>query len=134
MEEPQFRWPGGWAASTPDLAAEPSRPLARPRRGRATAEEAFEPTGNDDANLRADLELAHAAIAKLEADRRSARARIEELETARDALQARLTAQRRRLLLLERQLEDAEVLPAPDVTAASWLERLFGGHPPVPTA
>jgi hypothetical protein len=77
---------------------------------------------------------ARGTIVRLEADRRAARTLIEELEMANDVLQARVTSQRRRLLLLERQLEDADVQPAWQSEAnASWLDRLFGGLSSVPT-
>ena len=46
-----------------------------------------------------------------------------------------MTAQRRRLLLLERQMEDVNMAPAEDVTIpASWIDRLFGGLSSVSTA
>ena len=126
--ELQFSWPGGSDALASDLPTETSRALARRRRGDASsAESGVVPIPNDEADLRQDLELARAAIAKLDADRKAARIRIEELEQTRDTLQTKLTAQRRRLLVLERQLEDAEVMPALEATNASWLERLFGG-------
>ncbi|MBV8982266.1 MAG: hypothetical protein JO086_15290 [Acidimicrobiia bacterium] len=135
MEELQFRWPGGSGALAADPSTDSQLLLTRRRRWHApVAEPMAEPempepetTTHDDAGLRQDLDLARAAIAKLDADRRAARIRIEELEQTRDELQTKLTAQRRRLLVLERQLEDADVLPAPEATSASWLERLFGG-------
>jgi len=75
------------------------------------------------------LEAAEATITQLEADRRTARKRIEELEAAEDAAKVRLAAQRRRLLVLERQLEGAGIEPAIELPSArsSWLDRLFGG-------
>ena len=128
--ELQFSWPGGSEALASEQPTESSRPLARRKRNQGP--KPYEPveatsTATDEADLRQDLELARAAIAKLDADRKAARIRIEELEQTRDTLQTRLTAQRRRVLVLERQLEDAEVMPAPEATNAGWLERLFGG-------
>ncbi|MBV9041844.1 MAG: hypothetical protein JOZ68_12615 [Acidimicrobiia bacterium] len=94
---------------------------------------AAEPREEDDAgpkppNLLEELHDAHATIARFEADRHAARARIEELEHSCASLEERLAGSRRRLLILERQLEDAGVEPAREpVTRASWLDRIFGG-------
>ena len=90
----------------------------------------------DERDLERQLGEARATIAQLEADRRAARTRINELEAAHGTCQARLTAQRRRLLVLERQLEGvvgASLAPEGTPSRASWRDRLLGGPPPVPT-
>src|SRR6188508_3001045 len=56
--------------------------------------------------LRIELADARRTIARLEADRRTARLRIEELEDAERRADEVIVAQRRRLVLLERRLED----------------------------
>jgi hypothetical protein len=68
-------------------------------------------------------------VKKLEADRALARRRIEELETI-------VSQQQRRLLLLERQLEGANLVPAPydPPPRPSLLERLLGGPASTPRA
>jgi hypothetical protein len=121
--------------------------------------------GNDDAldvhdcdtevlHLHAQLAEAENVIVGLEADRTAARKRIEQLEAAEEWAQAVIHQQRRRLLLLERQVEDirpmwadvddevdepeVEVAIAPEVAVelepvpvgavrTSWLDRLLGG-------
>ena len=127
--ELHFEWPEGRPPT--DLLPREWRPLARRKRERA--EPPAPPA--EDADLRETLEEALATIARLEGDRRAARVRIDKLEAERGALQTRVTAQRRRLLLLERQMEDVNVAPAEDVTIpASWIDRLFGGLSSVSTA
>jgi chromosome segregation ATPase len=129
--ELQFRWPDTFDHPVADDAiSDDSRLLARRRRGRAARAEA----PSDEWQLQQELDRARETIARLEADRSAARTHIGELEAANDALEFRVTAQRRRLLVLERQLEDADVQPAWQSEAnASWLDRLFGGLSSVPT-
>jgi chromosome segregation ATPase len=87
-----------------------------------------------DGGLRQELEDARDTIARLELDRRAARLRIDELEAAGELLETRVRVQRRRLLVLERQLEDANVQPATDDSpTTSWFDRLFGGPSSVRT-
>src|SRR4051812_23645298 len=57
-------------------------------------------------HLHAQLAEAENVIIALEADRTAARKRIEQLEAAEEWAQAVIHQQRRRLLLLERQVED----------------------------
>jgi hypothetical protein len=123
LSEPSFEW----------------RPLARRKADRLppVADSDRLPSAEDEASgahpLPRELDDARDTIARLEADRRAARIRIDELEAARELLQTRVTSQRRRLLLLERQLEDANVEPAAETRAAvSWFDRLFGGPSSVP--
>jgi hypothetical protein len=79
-------------------------------------------------DLWAELGEAHEAVARLEGDRRVARERIEELEQSCATLEERVVAQHRRLLVLERQLEDAGMEPAmEEMPRSSWLDRIFGG-------
>ena len=105
------------------------RPLARRKLPRTPKQD---PPADD--TLRQELDEARETIARLEDDRRTARTLIGELEAANDELHARVTSQRRRLLLLERQLESADVQPAwQSGSPASWLDRLFGGLTSVPT-
>jgi chromosome segregation ATPase len=81
-----------------------------------------------DHALDEQLYVVEREIRRLEADRSEARQRIEELETANERAQSLINAQRRRLLVLERQLEDAQVVPATDsLSRTSWLDRLLGG-------
>jgi chromosome segregation ATPase len=88
----------------------------------------------DDAGLREELDEARATITSLELDRRAARVRIDELEAAGELLETRVRVQRRRLLVLERQLEGANVQPATDeAPTTSWFDRLFGGPSSVRT-
>jgi hypothetical protein len=74
------------------------------------------------------LRAAEAEVERLEADRTAALLRIEGMEAAHDRAQGVIAAQRRRLLVLERQLEDAQLMPAGDQPSrTSWLDRLLGG-------
>src|SRR5437588_8284006 len=121
--ELNFEWPERPRHEPPDAFADTTRPARRAPRP--------EPDGEglwvDTSELQRQLDQARTAVARLEADRHAARTRIAELEAARDASQARATAQRRRLLVLERQLEGlsapapAEATPAP----VTWLQRLL---------
>lgn len=77
-------------------------------------------------HLHAQLAEAEEAIARLEADRALARKRIEQLEAAEEWSEAVITQQRRRLLLLERQVEDFRLMP-PAPGRTTWLDRLLGG-------
>jgi hypothetical protein len=128
--ELQFRWPDTFDHPDADALPVDSRPWARRRRGRAARADA----PSDEWQLRQELDRAREAVARLETDRSAARLRIGELEAARDALEVRVTTQRRRLLVLERRLEDVDVQPAWQSEAnASWLDRLFGGISSVAT-
>src|SRR2546421_7922675 len=110
--ELHFEWPGAARAQHDE-----SRPLAR-RRSPRMPKDAPAPEAPP---LQRQLDEARVTIACLEVDRHAARTRIDELQAARDALEARVTLQRRRLLLLERQLEDANVEPAWETSPrASW--------------
>ena len=78
-----------------------------------------------------ELNEARRQIDCLEADRHAARLHIEELQAAHEHDQEVIVAQRHRLLVLERQLESAQLLPAPGApTRTSWLDRLLGGSSP----
>ena len=128
--ELQFEWPTTSGPTSRDVCSQEWRPLAR----RASDRRPPDSRSDDGEDPVLKLTEATATIARLEDDRRAARKRITELEAARDALQDRVTAQRRRLLLLERQLEGANLEPVNDGSAtASWLDRLFGGLSSVPT-
>lgn len=121
-----FEWPD--ASGPTSLVEEPdeSRLLLRRRRGVRRAAQAG--NGAETTDVHRALESARDKVAHLEADRRAARTRIGELEASCSLLEARVTAQRRRLLVLERQLEGANVVPAREAGArTSWLDRLFGG-------
>src|SRR4051812_33099844 len=119
-----FEWPSARDATLAEIPPHERRPLARHKRDRL-----FSHAHLGGADLCQLLEAAEATITRLEADRRTARTRIEELERTEANTQARLIAQRRRLLLLERQLEGAGIEPAvePAPASSSWLDRLFGG-------
>jgi hypothetical protein len=81
-----------------------------------------------DHTLDEQLHVVEREIRRLEGDRSAARRRIEELEAANARAQSLIKAQRRRLLVLERQLEDAQVVPAADSPSRTpWLDRLLGG-------
>ena len=125
--ELNFEWPATVGSGSPNAVPDEWRPLARRKRARPPEE--VEPGGPavDD-----QLDEARATIVRLEGDRRAARQRITELEAARDTLQDQVTAQRRLLLLLERQLESANLEPVSDACGTSWLDRLFGGLSSVP--
>jgi len=126
--ELNFEWPGASAGTLPDVPAFlERRPLSRNKSARRPQPHMHAHLGGQD--LCQLLEAAEATITQLEADRRTARKRIEELEAAEDAAKVRLAAQRRRLLVLERQLEGAGIEPAVELpsTRSSWLDRLFGG-------
>ena len=127
--ELHFEWPDGSGPTPLVEAFSESRPLARRRRGaRRMAEAAKGAEHAEPTDVHRALEEARDKVAHLEADRRAARTRIDELEASCGLLEARVTAQRRRLLVLERQLEGANVVPAGEAGArTSWLDRLFGG-------
>jgi hypothetical protein len=87
-----------------------------------------------DHALDEQLHVVEREIRRLEADLGAARRRIEELEVANERAQSLIKAQRRRLLVLERQLEDAQVVPAADSHSRTpWLDRLLGGSSPART-
>jgi hypothetical protein len=130
--ELHFQWPkraGHESVGARAGQARPSvsRPIAVPE------ERGLWPDAGD---LQRQLDAALATIAQLKAACRAAETRIAELAAEHGACQSRLTAQRRRLLVLERQVEGMGGSPVTDVTSprASWLDRLLGGAPPVPTA
>ena len=78
-----------------------------------------------------ELHEARRQIDALEADRHAARLHIEQLQAVHEHDQEVIAAQRHRLLVLERQLESAQLLPAPEAPArTSWLDRLLGGPSP----
>jgi len=126
--ELHFEWPGAPGHERQSTPSPEWRPLSR------HAEERRAPASRPDGDLLQQLHDARATIDRLEADRHVARVHIDELEAANDILQARVTAQRRQLLVLERQLEAADIEPARELpTRASWLDRLFGGPTSVAT-
>ena len=129
--ELHFEWPDGAGYDSVRAAADEER--ACPPLPAAAEDQGPWP---DARALQRQLDEARATIAQLKAACRAAGTRIDELEAARDASQARVTAQRRRLLLLERQLEGlgAPTTAEPEPAPASWLQRLLGGPPPMPTA
>jgi hypothetical protein len=128
--ELNFEWPEVPRRQARDMSSLEWRPLARRPTNHRPPEDWC-----DVGELRRQLDEAKALIARIEADRHAARVRIDELEAAGEILQSRVTAQRRRLLLLERQLEGMDVEPARDAgSRTSWLDRLFGGVSSVPTA
>ena len=91
--------------------------------------------------LHAQLAEAEQTILRLETDRSVARRRIEELEAAEEWATVVIAQQRRRLVLLERQVEDIRPSPKPEAAAddlaprpapsrsgrTSLLDRLLGG-------
>jgi hypothetical protein len=90
---------------------------------------------DDDEHVDDALADARREIERLEVDRRTARLRIEHLEAAHEHNQHVIAAQRHRLLVLERQFESAQLLPAPEAPArTSWLDRLLGGSSPTPSS
>ena len=125
--ELSFEWP---SESLPELPDARTDAMCPPEWLHRQGPEGGAPP--DAGNLRRQLDEAQATIAQLKAAGRAAGIRIDELEAARDASEARVTAQRRRLLVLERQLEGLGASPAGDATPApvSWLQRLLGGPPP----
>jgi hypothetical protein len=129
--ELHFEWPHVAGHNPAGVPADEARPF--PPQPTAVEDRAGRP---DARTLQRQLDEARATIAQLKAACRAAGTRIDELEAARNASQARVTAQRRRLLVLERQLEGLGGSPAPEpaLAPASWLQRLLGGPPPMPTA
>jgi hypothetical protein len=127
-----FEWPNNAGRRRLRAPADTARPFPQPPTSVPQERAPYPPA----VNLERLLEDARTTIARLEVDRRAARTRIDELEAERDACHARLTAQRQRLLLLERQLEGVGASPVTDGSPprASWLNRLLGGTPRVPIA
>jgi len=127
--ELNFEWPDPPYFLSPEVIDTIDSPLPYSSAGEPYAEPHEEDPGLKPPDLWAELGEAQETIARLEGDRRVARDRIEELEQSCAAMEERVAAQRRRLLVLERQLEDVGMEPAEREPAArsSWLDRIFGG-------